>query len=338
MRHPIKTLAVPAVLTLMGAGAAAAAGAGDPSVQWGRALSDWSSEESIAALGKAASPELRAKLDQVGGPAEWVKAMNAQMGRETQIFDELSVALNGLSIYQRLAAFERAPAVMTVVVRDKAGVVVSAAAQPSAPPPAALPAGAGTSVELPFAKPRQGSWFTFWGGRNLARNYHMIAPAQTYAFDFVVTRDGRTYDGAENEPASYYCWGEPVLAAADGVVTETANDIADNPVGLMNPKQPAGNHVVIRHGDGAHSLVGHLQRGSVKVAQGDTVKAGQPIGLCGNSGNTSEPHVHFHLQTGATFAAGGTGVPAAFRNMTVDGRKARDGEPVRGQEILSGRR
>jgi hypothetical protein len=336
MRYPTKVLATSTALAL--AGVAAAQGAGDPSVQWGRALSDWSSEESVAALTKAASPELRTSIDKIGGSAAWVKAMDTQMGRETKVFDELSVTLNGLSIYQRLAAYERAPALMSVVVRDNAGVVVSAAAQPSSPPPAALPAGTGASVALPFAKPRQGSWFTYWGGRNLARNYHMIAPAQTYAFDFIVTRDGRSYEGPASEPASYYCWGEPVLAAGDGVVTEVANDVVDNPVGTMNPKQAAGNHVVIRHADGVHSLVGHLQRGSVKVAQGDTVKAGQAIGLCGNSGNTSEPHVHFHLQTGASFAAGGTGVAAAFRDMTVDGRKAREGEPVRGQAIVPGRR
>lgn len=335
MRYPLKILAASSILAL--AGVAAAHDAGDPSLQSGRALTDWSSEASMAALTRAASPELRAKIDQIGGPAGWAKAMDAQLGRETKVFDELSVTVNGLAIYQRLAAYERAPAFMTVLVRDKAGVVVSAAAQPSSPPPAAVPAGAGTPVDLPFAKPRQGNWFTYWGGRNLARNYHMVAPAQTYAFDFVVTRDGRTYDGPASDPASYYCWGEPVLAAADGVVTGTTNDIADNAVGVMNPKQPAGNHVVIRHGDGTHSLAGHLQRGSVKVAQGDVVKAGQSLGLCGNSGNTSEPHVHFHLQTGAGFSAGGTGVPAIFRNMTVDGRKARDGEPVRGQTIVPGR-
>lgn len=335
MRYPLGILVAWSTLAL--AGVAAAQGAGDPSPQWGRALTDWSSEASMAALTKAASPELRAKIDQIGGPAGWVKAMDTQLGRETKVFDELSVTVNGLAIYQRLAAYERAPALMTVLVRDKAGVVVSAVAQPSSLPPAAVPVGTGSPVDLPFAKPRQGDWFTYWGGRNLARNYHMVAPAQTYAFDFVVTRDGRTHDGPESDPASYYCWGEPVLAAAEGVVTEASNDIADNAVGVMNPTQPAGNHVVIRHGDGTHSLVGHLQRGSVKVAQGDTVKAGQSLGLCGNSGNTSEPHVHFHLQTGASFSAGGTGVPAIFRNMTVDGRKARDGEPVRGQTIVPGK-
>ncbi|MBW7945575.1 MAG: peptidoglycan DD-metalloendopeptidase family protein, partial [Sphingomonadaceae bacterium] len=66
---------------------------------------------------------------------------------------------------------------------------------------------------------------------------------------------------------------------------------------------------------------------------GDTVKAGQTLGLCGNSGRTSEPHIHFHLQTGATFADAGTGLPANFHDMLVDGRPARDGEPVRGQAI-----
>jgi murein DD-endopeptidase MepM/ murein hydrolase activator NlpD len=315
--------------------AMAAAGTAQPqsATERGRALSDWSSPESVAALAATASPELKARIDAGGGPAAFSAAVAGQMGKQTQVFDEVEMAINGLTFYQRLAAYERAPAAMSMVVWDEKGTVVAATVQPSAPPPAALSAGAGVAVRPPFAPPRQGEWFTFWGGRNLARNYHMVAPAQTYAFDLLVVKDGKSFSGPANEHASYYCWDEPVLAAADGVVTEAVDGLPDMPIGDISAKQAAGNHVIVRVGPEQHALVAHLQNGTVKVKAGDTVKAGQPLGLCGNSGRTSEPHIHFHLQAGATFADGGTGLPANFHDMLVDGRPVRDGEPVRGQSI-----
>ena len=61
-------------------------------------------------------------------------------------------------------------------------------------------------------------------------------------------------------------------------------------------KAPAGNHVVLDLGNGEYALLAHLQRGSVRVEAGDRVRAGDVLGLTGNSGNSSEPHLHFHVQ------------------------------------------
>lgn len=315
--------------------AATAAPAAASVIERGRAVSDWSSPESVGALAAAAAPDLKTKIDAGGGPAAFSAAINAQMGKQTEVFDEVEMAINGLTFYQRLAAHERAPAAMTTVVWDDKGAVVAATVQPSSPPPAALPAGAGVSVRPPFGTPRVGTWFTYWGGRNLARNYHMVARAQTYAFDLVVVKDGKSFSGPANEHASYYCWGEPVLAVADGVVSDVVDGLPDMAIGDMSATAAAGNHVIVRVGPEQHALVAHLQRGSTKVKTGDTVKAGQPLGLCGNSGRTSEPHIHFHLQTGATFADAGNGLPANFHDMRIDGRPVRDGEPVRGQAIAA---
>jgi len=323
--HPFPILAA----ISLAAGAAAAGPSG--TIAQGRALTDWSSPESMAALAAAASPDLRAKIDADGGPAAFSAALDAQMGKQTTVFDEVEITINGTTFYQRLAAYERAPAAQSIVVWDDKGSVIGATVQPSAPPPPA--AGAGVPVRPPFAKPRAGEWLTFWGGRNLARNYHMVAPAQTYAFDLLVVKDGRSFSGPANEHTSYYCWSEPVLAAADGVVTEAVDGLPDMAIGDMSAKAAAGNHVIVRVGPEQHALVAHLQKGSVTVKTGDRVKTGQTLGLCGNSGRTSEPHIHFHLQTGATFAEGGSGLPADFKALLVDGRPARDGEPVRGQVI-----
>ncbi len=83
---------------------------------------------------------------------------------------------------------------------------------------------------------------------------------------------------------------------------------------------PAGNHVVIEVGDGEYVLMAHLQPGSVAVSEGQAVQPGDLIGLTGNSGNSSEPHVHIHLQTGPDmFDSATVGLPMTFTDLLVDG-------------------
>ena len=93
-----------------------------------------------------------------------------------------------------------------------------------------------------------------------------------------------------------------------------------------------GNQVVIDHGHAEFSFLAHLQQGSVAVQPGQSVAPGDTLGLCGNSGNSSEPHLHYHLQDSGEFGAG-EGKPAQFRNYTADGEWVEVGEPVQGQRI-----
>ncbi len=313
---------------------APASAAGDSVLARGRALSDWSSLESMTALHGAASPELKQAIDGGGGPAGFVALIGGQLGKQVRVVDESTTVVNGIRTYMRLADHEKAPAIMTTIAWREDGTVLAAGARPSsapiAPPADAAPA---YPVRLPFGAPGDGSWYTVWGGTNAARNYHVVSPTQRNAYDFLLMRDGRTLAGPADTLASYHCWGQAVLAAADGVVTEAVGDLPDQAIGASDRANPSGNHVVLRHAADRHSVVAHLQKGSVTVTVGDSVRAGQPIGRCGNSGNTSEPHIHFQLQTGATFAQGGVGVPSAFQNAIVDGHPARAGEPVRGQSV-----
>lgn len=305
----------------------------------GRALSAWSSPASIEKLIAAASPELRAAIATAGGPAVMAEMIARQLGAERQVLDEFAITLNGLTSYHRLSAFERAPAALTSVVWNSAGIVEGATVRPAPRPHEDASARTlATKLSLPFAQPRQGKWFTYWGGANAARNYHVAAPDQRYAYDFVVVRGGRSFDGRAEDPDSYFCWSEPVLAPAPGLVTTAIDGIADNrPVGAMNPRQAAGNHVVIEHGPGVYSLIAHLQAGSVAVADGQRVRRGQKLGLCGNSGNSSEPHVHYHLQTTGSFGGDAKGLPAPFTDLLVDGRRAGLAVPVRGQTVAPAR-
>ena len=185
-----------------------------------------------------------------------------------------------------------------------------------------------TVLRLPF----EGEWWVFWGGRNTAGNYHRANPLQRYAYDFVIRRDGSTHAGSGEENEDYWCEGAPVVAPAGGIVERAVDGIAENVPGEMNADEKIGNHVVIDHGNGEFSLLAHLRTGSVAVEPGDAVEPGQRVGECGNSGNSSEPHLHYQLQTGPDFFQSES-VPAPFHDYVADGELVETGEPERGQTV-----
>ena len=110
------------------------------------------------------------------------------------------------------------------------------------------------------------------------------------------------------------------------------NDQIDNIPGEMNPHKPLGNYVVIDHNNGEFSFLVHFKKNSILVAVGDTVTQGQTLGQCGNSGNTSEPHIHYHLQTTGEYGKG-EGLPAQFINYNKNGTAVERGELEQGQLI-----
>lgn len=157
-----------------------------------------------------------------------------------------------------------------------------------------------TTFKLPF----ENEWFVFWGGTNSLVNYHYEYESQRYAYDFVIMKDNQTYNGDPTKNESYYAFGENMLMPADGKVIEVENGIKDNePVGKMNDKQPAGNYVVIDHGNDEYSLLAHFKYDSIIVKPGDQVKEGEVLGLIGNSGNSSEAHIHFQVMNGPDWDA-----------------------------------
>ncbi len=187
-------------------------------------------------------------------------------------------------------------------------------------------------TKAPLRLPFDGEWFVVWGGRTLEQNYHAFDRAQQFALDLLIMRDGSSYAGDSADLASYYCWGQPILAPAAGTVARAVTDLPDNPIGETDATNPAGNHVVLDLGTGEFVFLAHMQQDSITVAEGDVVAAGQPLGLCGNSGNTSEPHLHLHLQTTTDLAAG-EGLPAQFFDYIADGQPVARGEPLSGQTV-----
>ena len=133
-----------------------------------------------------------------------------------------------------------------------------------------------------------------WGGDSLRTNYHAFTPDQRWAYDLLIEPAGHGSKNLED----YGCYGTPVLAPVSGRVHSSTDGAPDHVPGeiSMDFSNPAGNSVVFKLETGTFLLIAHLAPGSVLVEAGDEVQEGDPIGACGNSGNTSEPHVHIHHQ------------------------------------------
>ena len=160
-----------------------------------------------------------------------------------------------------------------------------------------------TKLGLPF----RGEWLIFWGGDTPEQNQHQNAPNQRFAFDIIkLNEEGISHRGRGTRNEDYYAFGQEIIAPADGVVTDVVNGVRDNTPGVRNEMFVPGNTVVIKHADGEHSLFAHLKLDSVRVKVGDRVTHGQVIALCGNSGNSSEPHLHYQLQKTPLFTDGGS--------------------------------
>jgi murein DD-endopeptidase MepM/ murein hydrolase activator NlpD len=192
---------------------------------------------------------------------------------------------------------------------------------------------AGYKTKATLRLPFDGEWWVFWGGDKLEQNYHVAHPGQRHAYDIVVRRNGSSHRGSGSKNEDYYAFGQPILSPADGTVVTSLDGIADNKPGVMNTTQIYGNHVVIDLGNGEFAVLCHFKKGSLRVKPGDRVKSGQPLGLCGNSGNSSEPHLHFHLQDRKELGGGAIGLPAPFTSYLADGKKVKLGVPVRGQSV-----
>jgi urea transporter len=137
-----------------------------------------------------------------------------------------------------------------------------------------------------------------------------------HAFDFEVAGvDGKAWQGDGSSVEHYHCFRLPVLAAAAGTVVKVVSTIADNKIGEMNLKQNWGNLVMLQHGPCLFSLVAHLAQDSCKVREGQHVLRGEVLGLCGNSGRSPTPHLHFQLQ--ATHVLGADTLPVAFNDVVA---------------------
>jgi hypothetical protein len=179
---------------------------------------------------------------------------------------------------------------------------------------------------------RGGPWLTGNGPadasghrRSLIPVYGVPAIAQRFAIDFVkVNTENKTFTGDQLKNENYYAEGVDALAVANGTVVEVKDSIPENVPGINSRAVPisletvGGNHVIIDIGGGYYAFYAHLKPGSLKVKLGDKVKRGQVVGLVGNSGNSTEPHLHFHISDGNS-PLGSEGVPYRMDSFEIVG-------------------
>ena len=188
------------------------------------------------------------------------------------------------------------------------------------------------------AAPVRGRWLAVNSPSTKVPSHGVRAYGQAYAVDLVLDPPdasrpefgtGRAMRAASEYPA----FGEPVLAMLAGEVVTVSDGQRDhrarsNWFGLIymfaegpfrelgGPRFIVGNHVVIRSDDGIYALVAHLKQGSALVRVGERVSAGQVIAECGNTGNSTEPHVHAQLMDRASPLTG-QGIPMEFDGVAV---------------------
>lgn len=170
-------------------------------------------------------------------------------------------------------------------------------------------------LRLPFA----GAW-TAHNAARAATNHHHTNPNQRFAVDWI-------RHGADGKNLSR---GEEALAVAAATVVTVIDGVPEHPPGKPDLYNVTGNSVVLDLGGGEWALYAHLVPGSIRVKVGERVAAGQPLGKIGNSGNSSEPHLHFQLMD-APRLVDAAALPAAFSDVTVGGKRVARALPDEGQ-------
>jgi murein DD-endopeptidase MepM/ murein hydrolase activator NlpD len=188
--------------------------------------------------------------------------------------------------------------------------------------------------DVDYRLPFDGLWLIAWGGDTASENYHVIDRAQRHALDILVWKDGATHTGSGTSNEDYWAYGQPVLSPATGEVVTVIDGLPDQaPRVETDAFNPAGNYVVIETAPGEYVLIAHLKPGSITVSEGDLVDVGEQIAQVGNSGNTSEPHIHIHAQDAPTFDPNATGLPLRFGDYLANGAPVDLGEPTGGQFV-----
>lgn len=185
-----------------------------------------------------------------------------------------------------------------------------------------------TKMILPFKE----VWFVGWGGTTIEQNYHFAYNNQKYAYDLLIVKDGKSHKGNPKNNANYYAFGKSIIAPCDAKVIKVITGVHDNIPGEKNPKQVSGNTVVLETIHKEYITFSHLKKNSIIVKEEQQVKQGELLGQCGNSGNSSEPHLHLSLQNTVDMTLA-TGAKLYFNTILVNGKIEEDYIPIKNDKI-----
>jgi len=143
-------------------------------------------------------------------------------------------------------------------------------------------------IHLPFS----GDWYVYQGFNGKWTH----KGKWKYAYDFVIKKNGKTYQNDGLFLEDYFAFGKPVLSPVNGYVVAKRDDLVDNFIGEVDRINNWGNYIIIKSDYGYFVEISHLMQNSINVNVGDYVKVGDIIGKCGNSGYSPEPHIHIQVQ------------------------------------------
>jgi len=171
--------------------------------------------------------------------------------------------------------------------------------------------GQALNLEFPL---REGISLVGHGGSDPSINYHNVHPQQRYALDISGLNwlGLRSWSLDSSRLNQYAVYGRTLYSPCDATVRSVVSDLPDQIPPASDPEHPAGNHVELEV-EGVRIFLAHMQPGSILVKPGEQVKRGVPLGKVGNSGNTTEPHLHLHAVRGGTGLYDGEGIPLTFR-------------------------
>ena len=190
-----------------------------------------------------------------------------------------------------------------------------------------------TDVAVTGPPLRGGPWLAANGPAELSGHRRALIPAgdaptiaQRFAIDYVKLDSAmKTHAGDPARNENYYAHGQDALAVADGIVVLTKDSIPENVPGVTSRAVPitmetvGGNFVILDIGGGHFAFYAHLRPGSLRVKKGDRVTRGQVVGIVGNTGNSTEPHLHFHISDSPS-PLGSEGIPYVHERFELVGR------------------
>ncbi len=190
--------------------------------------------------------------------------------------------------------------------------------------------------ENQYHLPLKGTWYV--GGAPSLISHHRWSSIQEFAFDFTkIGENGITYKGDGSKLSDYYAYAQPIYSIGSGKVISVKDGLPESEDNLKRPDETQeaysqrmvmnqqallvkgfsnilGNYIIIEHSDGEYSFYVHLKNASIVVKEGDNVERGQKIATLGNSGNSTEPHLHFHMADGPDLYQSRS-IPVYFDNI-----------------------
>ncbi len=301
------------------------------------ALTQSMNQRDVATLWAAFGPSMRTAMKDSASFAAMFTSISGQTGSIDTVLSEKVVLNSGARVYLADVRCSALPVPATLMFAfDASGRVEGMFVRPQKSAPRRAYESAYTErqtlarLRLPF----EGEWTVIWGGHTIEQNYHAMLRDQRFAHDLVIQKNGSSHTGDGKRLTDYHCYGQRILAPGEGEVVWQRDSLPDQPIGSTDAKNAVGNGVIIDHGTGEYSLLAHLQPHSLKVHVGQKIKAGDFIGLAGNSGNTSEPHLHYHVQSGPQ-PLESEGYPAFFNDLVIDDQPVARSEIVKGQRVRS---